>query len=216
MGKILHTGHGNKEDEASWVVPHWQRKLRSINWRRARPISVIRRMALAASESADIEDDAYGDGQIAIEAVQRIQGVAAKPEERFFIAVGFLKLPCRSSLQKYWDLYDPAKLPRPQVLEPPKDAPSLTAAVWGRIAILQRHAAAGASLNRRHAAVDTWLLRSDQLHGRTDRESAGRGLDKNGLAKNTVIVLWGDHGWHLGDHGMWCKHTNYEQAAVFR
>jgi iduronate 2-sulfatase len=38
-------------------------------------------------------------------------------------------------------------------------------------------------------------------------------LDQTGLAKNTIIVLWGDHGWHLGDHGMWCKHTNYEQAA---
>jgi iduronate 2-sulfatase len=33
------------------------------------------------------------------------------------------------------------------------------------------------------------------------------------LAENTIVVLWGDHGWHLGDHGMWCKHTNYEQAA---
>ena len=38
-------------------------------------------------------------------------------------------------------------------------------------------------------------------------------LDATGLAANTIIVLWGDHGWHLGDHGMWSKHTNYEQAA---
>jgi iduronate 2-sulfatase len=37
-------------------------------------------------------------------------------------------------------------------------------------------------------------------------------LDQLGLAKNTIIVLWGDHGWHLGDHGIWTKHTNYEQA----
>jgi iduronate 2-sulfatase len=38
-------------------------------------------------------------------------------------------------------------------------------------------------------------------------------LDESGLAENTIVVLWGDHGWHLGDHGMWCKHTNYEQAV---
>jgi len=38
-------------------------------------------------------------------------------------------------------------------------------------------------------------------------------LEKLGLAQNTIVVLWGDHGWHLGDHGIWCKHTNYEQAA---
>jgi arylsulfatase A-like enzyme len=38
-------------------------------------------------------------------------------------------------------------------------------------------------------------------------------LDSLGLSRNTVIVLWGDHGWHLGDHNLWCKHTNFEQAT---
>jgi iduronate 2-sulfatase len=38
-------------------------------------------------------------------------------------------------------------------------------------------------------------------------------LEKEGLAEKTIVVFWGDHGWHLGDHGQWCKHTNYEEAA---
>jgi iduronate 2-sulfatase len=38
------------------------------------------------------------------------------------------------------------------------------------------------------------------------------GLEKFGFTENTIVVLWGDHGWHLGDHGSWTKHSNYEQS----
>src|SRR3546814_3581652 len=38
-------------------------------------------------------------------------------------------------------------------------------------------------------------------------------LEREGLADNTIVVLWGDHGYHLGDHGIWTKHTNMEQAT---
>ena len=48
----------------------------------------------------------------------------------------------------------------------------------------------------------------DKQLGRVMREIKNLGLDEN-----TIIVLWGDHGWHLGDHGIWTKHTNYEQST---
>jgi arylsulfatase A-like enzyme len=38
-------------------------------------------------------------------------------------------------------------------------------------------------------------------------------LDSLELSKNTIVVLWGDHGWHLGDHNLWCKHSNFEEAT---
>ncbi len=38
-------------------------------------------------------------------------------------------------------------------------------------------------------------------------------LDRMGLSENTIVIVWGDHGWHLGDHGLWCKHTNFESAT---
>ena len=49
----------------------------------------------------------------------------------------------------------------------------------------------------------------------TDRQ-IGRvlaALERLDLAKETVVVLWGDHGWQLGEHGFWCKHTNFEVAS---
>ena len=38
-------------------------------------------------------------------------------------------------------------------------------------------------------------------------------LESTGLDENTVVVFFGDHGWHLGDHGLWNKHSNFEEAT---
>lgn len=215
LGKILHTGHGNKEDAASWSEPHWRPKAGEYQLAES---TADRRDSKngprgTATESADVDDDVYGDGQIAIEAVQRIHNAAKKSDEPFFLAVGFLKphLPFVAP-KKYWDLYDPAKLPMPQILEPPKDAPSYAPQFGGELRAYSDMPQQGPI-----SSEDTRKL----IHGyyaATSYTDAQIGkvltaLDKSGLAENTIIVLWGDHGWHLGDHGMWCKHTNYEQAA---
>lgn len=223
LGKIMHVGHGNNEDKASWDVPHFQGK--TIGYAKKENQAPTREGALfdnkrpdqlprgAATESADVSDDTYSDGQIAAEAIRRLQ--AAKTDKQpFFLAVGFLKphLPFVAP-KRYWDLHDPAKLPQPERLTPPDGAPSYAPQFGGEL--------------RNYADMPTGStplspeLTRHLIHGYYAATSymdaqLGKVLDelkKLDLEKNTIVALWGDHGWHLGDHGMWCKHTNYEQAA---
>jgi len=216
MGKIFHVGHGNINDAVSWSVPHWSPKGGSYQLKEStaatRPAQTGGPRG-AATECADVPDTAYGDGMIADEAIRRLEAAKAKPGEPFFIAVGFLKphLPFVAP-KKYWDLYQRASFEPPKLQKPPIGAPEFAPTTWGEL--------------RAYSDIpETGPLTTEQqrqlihgYHAATSYMDAQLGrvldaLDRLGLASNTIIVLWGDHGWHLGDHGMWCKHTNYEQAA---
>jgi len=231
MGKIFHVGHGNHEDPASWSVPHWGPKTGPAGGyvlKENRPAHLTREEALfsnippseaaklprgAPTECADVSDSTYADGRIADEAIRRLRAAKGKPDQPFFLAVGFLKphLPFVAP-KKYWDLYDPASLPLPALKDPPEGAPAFAPTTWGELRQYSDipptgpldDAKARHLIHGYHAAVSYM----DAQLGRVLDE-----LDRLGLAQNTIILLWGDHGWHLGDHGMWCKHTNYEQAA---
>jgi iduronate 2-sulfatase len=229
LGKIFHVGHGNHEDVASWSGPHWRPKAPMYALPESRaPSGLTREEALfanvpgerarrlprgAAYESADVPDSAYPDGQIADEAVRRLSAASQSPEKPFFLAVGFIKphLPFCAP-KEYWGLYDPAQFTLAANKELPRGAPEFAPTNWGELRQYSGVPESGPlspELERKlihgyHAAVSY-----------TDAQ-LGRVLDaleSTGLDENTVIVLWGDHGWHLGDHGMWCKHTNFEQAA---
>jgi iduronate 2-sulfatase len=217
LGKIFHVGHGNIDDEASWSVPLFRPQapqyLDPANQAPNTPEAKAKELRGAPTESADVPDDAYPDGQIALEAVKRIEA-AKGSNEPFFLAVGFLKphLPFVAP-KKYWDLHDPAALPMPGRDSPPDGAPEYAPQFGGELRRYKDIPGGSAPLGEE--------LTRHLIHGYYAATSymdacAGRVLDAleaNGLADNTLIVLWGDHGWHLGDHGMWCKHTNYEQAA---
>lgn len=221
MGKIMHVGHGNGEDEKSWDVPHFKPKVPQYAVKENNPPAGAKRDPKnpskdpkgAATESADVPDDAYGDGQIAIEAVKRLKtaGESGKP---FFMAVGFLKphLPFVAP-KKYWDMHDPATLPQPERLTPPEGAPDYAPQFGGELRSYKNIPGGNTPLDE---ALTRHLIHG--YYAATSYMDAQLGkvldaLDETGLTKNTIVVFWGDHGWHLGDHGMWCKHTNYEQAA---
>ena len=227
LGKIFHVGHGNHEDPASWSVPHFQAKSIAYMLPESRSNqSVTREEALfannpevaklprgAAYESAPVADGEYPDGKIADEAVRRLQSAKKKPGEPFFLAVGFLKphLPFCAP-KKYWDFYDRASFTVPSLRTPPEGAPKYAPTSWGELRQYSDMPETGPLTDDQarmlihgyHAAVSYM----DAQLGRVLDE-----LDRLQLATNTIIVLWGDHGWHLGDHGQWCKHSNYEQAA---
>ena len=199
------------EDAASWSAPHWKPK--GGHYSRPENAGKGADAKGAATESADVADSAYGDGMIADEAIVRLRAAAANSKQPFFMGVGFLKphLPFVAP-KKYWDLYDASAFALPALKEPPKGAPEFAPTNGGELRnysdIPQKGALSDAQtrhlIHGYHAATS---YMDAQLGRVLDA------LDETGLAKNTVIVLWGDHGWHLGDHGMWCKHTNYEQAA---
>ena len=227
MGKIYHVGHGNHEDPASWSVPHWSAKTIGYALPENKAKGLTREEALfgnnavkvgdlprgAPFESADVPDNTYGDGKIADEAIVRLRAAKATPGQPFFMALGFLKphLPFCAP-KKYWDMYDPAKLPMPERDTPPDGAPKFAPTTWGELRqysdipdVGPLDAAKTRKLIHGYYAATSYM---DAQFGRVLDE-----LDALGLTQNTVIVLWGDHGWHLGDHGMWCKHTDYEQAT---
>jgi iduronate 2-sulfatase len=223
LGKIFHVGHGNHEDPASWSVPHFQAK--TVHYMLEKNQGPTREGALfenkqpgklpkgAATENADVPDEAYADGKIAAAAVARLRAAKDRPDTPFFIAVGFLKphLPFCAP-KKYWDLHDPAKLPQPERAFPPEGAPEFAPQFGGELRQyldMPETGPIGADLTRH--LIHGYYAATSYMDAQLGRVLDA--LDASGLAASTIVVLWGDHGWHLGDHGMWCKHTNYEQAT---
>ena len=161
-----------------------------------------------AFEAADVPDNTFQDGKVAELAIATLQEMKKK-KEPFFLAVGFIKphLPFVSP-KKYWDLYDPAKIELAPNKFRAKDAPDYAVLPGGEL--------------RNYYGIPAESIPDDlarQLkHGYyagvsyTDAQ-VGKLLDelkRLGLDKNTIVILWGDHGWKLGEHDAWCKHSNVE------
>ena len=215
LGKILHTGHGNHEDAESWSVSPWKPKVPQyvLKESTANPRVGKNGNRNVSTECADVPDSTYGDGAIADEAILRLKHAKSKPDQPFFLAVGFLKphLPFVAP-KKYWDLYDEDDLPLASVRTPPKGAPDYAPQFGGELrqySDIPKQGPLPDPLQRR--LIHGYYAATSYTDAQIGRVI--HALDELDLAKNTIIVLWGDHGWHLGDHGMWCKHTNYEQAA---
>ena len=160
-----------------------------------------------AYEAADVADNEYPDGKNTDYAIEQIQQYKDQP---FFLAMGFYKphLPFNAP-KKYWDLYPVEKIKLADNPFAPKVAPSYALTNWGELRNyygIPKKGPCSEKLSRElirgYYACVSYI---DAQIGRLLKE-----LDRLKLREKTVVILWGDHGWKLGEHGMWCKHTNFE------
>lgn len=214
VGKIFHTGHGNSDDSLSWSIPKWE------------PDQILGELTpLVRKDTTGLESDFpkkegkmlpyyasnvpeenMTDSRNVTIAIERLKKLKEKP---FFLAVGLIKphLPFVAP-KKYWDMYDENNIIVPEK-QTPKNMPEYALADFGE---LRKYYGIPAEGN-----LDNNISKS-LIHGYRACTSyidaqVGRLLDaieENGLSNNTIIILWGDHGWKLGEYGSWCKHSNME------
>ena len=165
-----------------------------------------------AFESADVPDHAYIDGYNTLLAIKTMQQMK-KEGKPFFLGMGY-HLPHLNwcAPKKYWDLYDPSQIPL--ITDGMAPTEGATMGLHASFELRTR------SNIPKYGPIEQDLARTlkHAYLASTSYVDAQIGLlikalDEAGLRKNTVIVVWGDHGWHLGDMGVWGKATNYEIAT---
>jgi len=174
------------------------------------------------TESEDVPDHAYNDGANTLQA-KDILIQLSKQSGPFFLAVGLAKphLPFVAP-KKYWDLYQRDQLPVAEFQNKPADAVNIAFHNAGEIRAYTDIPAVLSTVSDKGFGITLPEDKQRELiHGyyaSISYTDANVGvllntLDSLGITDNTIIVLWGDHGWHLGDHNLWCKHSNFEQAT---
>jgi len=161
-----------------------------------------------AFECADVPDDAYVDGKLADLAVSTLREMSQKSEP-FFLAVGFIKphLPFVAP-KKYWDLYDPTKIELASNPFRPKGAPDYALLPGGEMRVyngIPKSRVPDDLARQLKHGYYACVSYTDAQVGKVLAE-----LDRLNLRSNTIVVIWGDHGWKLGEHDAWCKHSNVE------
>lgn len=166
-------------------------------------------------EAGQVEDEGYPDGLTAKLAVEQLDKFKDRTDP-FLLAVGFFKphLPFTAP-QKYWDLYNEDSIP----ITHAHDIPLKTnKASFHESGEFNQYKLGEEKAGLDHELSDAYARKVRHAYfAATSYVDAqiGKVLDalkEKGLAENTIIVLWGDHGWHLGDERVWGKHTLSEYA----
>ena len=224
VGKVSHHpgGRGGRDwnDENVIEMPNaWDRHLMPVaEWKHPRGAmhglanGEIRgnNVKMEVFQAVDGADTQYPDGHTVNEALNQIDILTADQTKPFFLAVGILKphLPFGAP-KKYLDLYEGVKLP--EIVSPEKPAGVST---WHNSNEFRQYnlwnkdpnedKAFALEVRKHYAACVSY---ADAQVGKIIEK-----LKETNADKNTIIVLWGDHGWNLGEHGIWGKHNLFNEA----
>ena len=224
VGKVSHhpggRGGGNWDDDSVIEMPDaWDRHLMPVGeWQHPRGAmhglanGEIRIEAgdMDVFQSTEGPDTIYPDGLITEEALKQIDKLAGKDKEPFFLAVGIIRphLPFGAP-KKYMDQYEGVELP--PISHPQKPTGKTTwhdsgefmkYNRWGKDPRKDQEFAA--EVRRHYAACVSY---ADAQVGRLLEK-----LKETGADKNTIVIVWGDHGWHLGEHAIWGKHALFDES----
>ena len=231
LGKVFHIGHGNPGDPASFTVPHFKDKVIEYLDPASKPDGGLTREEAmfgnvrlhevaslprgAAWEMPEVDDEAYADGRVAAETIRRLRAAKERKGVPFFMVAGFARPHLPFSVpRKYWDLHDPATLPMPAYEKAPEGSPQIAYKKEGEIRnyfpIPDKGDPGPITAEMKRKLIHGYYAGVSYVDAQIGKVIDE--VDRLGLSGNTIIVLWGDHGFHLGDLGIWTKHTNYEQA----
>ncbi len=215
-GKIFHNWHTEvKGDRRSWSADEFlhyanhghdlPEGVKSLPANSALDIRMYGKVPLC--ECRDVPDEAYFDGRVAAEAVKTLGQIKDKP---FFLAVGFWKPHAPfNAPKKYWDRYDKAQLP-PFDPSRPSGAPE--------VAFHDSREVLGAPPNQvKPSAAQVTEMRHGYFANISFMdEQVGKvlkALDEHKLREKTIVVFISDHGYHIGEHGLWAKTSCFEFDA---
>ncbi len=234
IGKVFHVGHGNKGDDVSFDHVHKDKvveyllpeseeadysteevffELEQLTPQQRREFLRGKKIGRgAAFEMADVADNAYADGRTADRAIEYLKQFKESGEP-FFLCAGFARphLPFVAP-QKYFDMHRAQDFSLPDVREAPIGSPPYALRIkFGEVKNYFPFNERFDEKQFQKEVIRAYYACASYTSAQVDKLLDA--LEETGLAKNTYVVLWGDHGWHLGTHNRFSKHDNFEQPT---
>jgi arylsulfatase A-like enzyme len=197
IGKVFHDG---LNDSLSWDTGGYQDTSNHF------PVPTGPDGKKLASSPIDQVDSMFADGEAADKAIAALQTLKG---QKFFLAVGFKKphLPFLAP-RRYFDMYPASLMTLASNSSLPTGAPTFSTDNSGEVRTYSSIPAGPFSTSLQQSLKQGYYASASFVDAQVGRVLAE--LTSLGLADKTVVVVWGDHGWHLGEHGSWGKHTNFE------